>query len=72
MKMKIAKADKQDIRNLTKYLNKLEARGGKDFPFGWRRVIWGADVLIENCCDPQEDSLEYSPYLTHNHVAPEQ
>lgn len=31
-----------------------------------------ADVLIDNCCDPMENSLEFLPSLTMCHVAPEQ
>lgn len=38
----------------------------------WRRVVFGAQILIEDVCDPQESHLAYSPYLEQFHVAPEQ
>ena len=25
----------------------------------WRRVVWGCDTLIANCCDPDSDVLEW-------------
>ena len=24
----------------------------------WNRVVWGCDMLIDNCCDPEADCLE--------------
>jgi|SRR5690606_14984439 len=27
----------------------------------WRRVVWGCDILIDNCCDPDADTLELNP-----------
>lgn len=30
------------------------------------------DVLISNCCDPMETTLEFHPSIYQNHVAPEQ
>lgn len=38
----------------------------------WRRVLWGADMLIENVCDPMEDHLAFFPGFELFHVAPEQ
>lgn len=38
----------------------------------WRRVVWGCEMLVDNCCDPQESHLAFSPYLEEFHVAPEQ
>jgi hypothetical protein len=38
----------------------------------WRRVVWGADILIENVCDPMEDHLAFFPGFELFHVAPEQ
>ncbi len=29
----------------------------------WRRVVWGCDLLIDNVCDPNEDTLEWKPDL---------
>ncbi len=30
---------------------------------GWRRVVWGAEALIREVCDPDESCLEYKPEL---------
>jgi hypothetical protein len=38
----------------------------------WNRVIMAADVLIDNCCDPTEDHLEFYPGFELFHVANEQ
>ncbi len=27
----------------------------------WRRVVFGCDILIDNCCDPNSDTLEWRP-----------
>lgn len=27
----------------------------------WRRVVMGADILIDQCCDPNLDHLEWRP-----------
>lgn len=27
----------------------------------WRRVVLGCDILIDNCCDPDLDHLEWRP-----------
>lgn len=73
--MRVAKADQEDIEALKKYLLRNEQKAGKfskTFPHGWRRVVWAADILIEDCCDPTESHLAYSPYLEQRHVAPEQ
>ncbi len=29
----------------------------------WRRVVWGFSILVDNCCDPDSDVLEWSPEL---------
>ncbi len=29
----------------------------------WRRVVTGCEVLINNCCDPDSDVLEWKPEL---------
>jgi hypothetical protein len=29
----------------------------------WRRVVMGCAVLIDNCCDPDADTLEWRPDL---------
>ncbi|MBL8815993.1 MAG: hypothetical protein JNL58_08170 [Planctomyces sp.] len=39
--------------------------GGRFQPAGvdasWRRVVFGCDVLIDNVCDPNADTLEWKP-----------
>ena len=37
----------------------------------WRRVLWAADLLIEQACDPTEDYLAFYPGMECFHVAPE-
>lgn len=37
----------------------------------WRRVVWAADLLIEQACDPTEDYLAFYPGMECFHVAPE-
>lgn len=37
----------------------------------WRRVVWGADILIENVCDPTEDHIAFYPGFELFHVSPE-
>ena len=36
-----------------------EARPG--VASAWRRVVFGCDMLIDNCCDPDSDTLEWRP-----------
>ncbi len=35
-------------------------------------VLLTTDVLIDNCCDPMESTLEFHPSIYEMHVAPEQ
>jgi hypothetical protein len=64
--LRMAKASQEDIDELKKYLLKAEKRNTKDFPFGWRRVVWGCEILIENCCDPNLDYLALRPELLNS------
>ncbi len=48
------------------FVEKLrELWGGRFRPNGvdcaWGRVVWGCDVLIDNVCDPNADTLEWKP-----------
>lgn len=70
-KMRIAKADQQEIREMYKYLQSKEQKGIK-VPAGYVRILFGIEMLIDKFCDPQEDHLAQSPYLFEQHVAPEQ
>lgn len=29
----------------------------------WTRVVMGCDILIDNCCDPNADTLEWKPEI---------
>jgi hypothetical protein len=69
--MRMAKASKQDIKALHDYLLKAEQRKARNFPHGWRRVVWGCDMLIENCCDPNLDYLAFKPELLNKEQSPE-
>jgi hypothetical protein len=64
--MRMAKASQQDIAELKKYLLKAEQRNAKDFPYGWRRVVWGYDIMVEQCCDPNLDYLAFKPELLNS------
>lgn len=39
--------------------------GGRQRPSGvdvaWSRVVYGCDILIDNVCDPEADTLEWKP-----------
>ena len=41
--------------------------GGRFKPVGvdcmWSRVVFGCDMLIDNCCDPNSDVLEWKPEI---------
>jgi hypothetical protein len=63
--MRMAKASKRDIKALHDYLLKAEQRNAKGFPIGWRRVVWGCDMLIDHCCDPNLDYLALKPELAN-------
>lgn len=69
--MRMAKATKEDIDSMIEYFNKREAKG-TNVPCGWRRVVFGCEILINDACDPTERHLAFSPYLEESHVAPEQ
>jgi len=62
--MKIARPSKTIIET-------AQRRSGKQV-HAVSHMIWVASVLIENCTDPQSDTIELSPYLFQQHVAPEQ
>lgn len=60
----------EDSIDLTdeKFVEMLRALwGGRFKPAGvdcmWSRVVFGCDMLIDNCCDPDVDVLEWKPEL---------
>lgn len=63
--MRMAKPSQADLDALKEYLTKAEKRNARGFPHGWRRVVWGCDLLIENCCDPNLDYLALKPELAN-------
>lgn len=36
--------------------------------YRWMRVVRGCDVLIDNCCDPDKDYLDFKPELKNADV----
>jgi len=37
----------------------------------WTRVVMGCDILIDNCCDPSSDVLEWKPEIAKQLAATE-
>lgn len=77
MSMRQAKATSEDIDALRELLSSIEehveGHGSEELLVGikrlwkgctgWRRVVEGYSVLVENCCDPRVDHLEWRPDL---------
>lgn len=72
--MRMAKASESDINTLREFLMKLEELAEEDFlealtkearrvPTGWRRVVEGYVVLVDNVCDPDKNYLDFKPEL---------
>lgn len=74
--MKMAKATEQDIEALKAFLEELEECEQWDAVAqvaiinrhingiqGWRRVVEGYQVLLDHCCDPNQDVLEWKPEI---------
>ena len=58
--MKQAKASEAEWQQLVDWFNGLES-SGKVQMVSWRRVVFGYAMLVENCCDPTKDFLEWKP-----------
>lgn len=48
------------------FVKKLRELWGRRFghqgvDVAWNRVVWGCDLLIDNVCDPDSDTLEWKP-----------
>lgn len=57
--MKQARASKEEWQRLVDWFNKQDA---ECWPMPeWRRVVFGYDVLVENCADPLKETLEHKP-----------
>ncbi|MBD2076362.1 hypothetical protein H6F86_21245 [Phormidium sp. FACHB-592] len=72
--MKVAKATEANIQALIDFLNEIEEMvEGDDFtnaekllrsrPIHWAKIIFGYQTLVENCCDPNLNYLEWKPEI---------
>lgn len=57
----MAKASKEETRRLFKWLQDQEAKG-VNVP-AWERTVFGYEVLVDNCCDPDKSYLDWKPEL---------
>ncbi len=73
--MKIAKADPEEIAAVNQFMRELEdeikypeksdeelREWIKNAPCLFR-VVFGYQVLLDNCCDPDADTLEWKPEI---------
>lgn len=44
------------------FLDLLRAQWNRGV-YGWRRVVWGCDIMIRSACDPNADTLEFRPEI---------
>jgi hypothetical protein len=58
--MKQAKASKQEAETLLGWLENQD-RSAQDRPPQFRRTVYGYLLLLENCCDPTKDFLDWKP-----------
>ena len=54
-----AEPEPVDAERLMELICRAWAHHGPDVGTSWRRVVWGCDTLISNCCDPDSDVLEW-------------
>lgn len=62
--MKVAKASQEEIDTLRCWLQDREEakfENAKDRPPAFMRVLWGFETLVNACCDPAADTLEWKP-----------
>jgi len=57
--MKLAKASQDEIDRLMRWLQSREK--SVDVPPPFMRVVFGYETLVNNCCDPSADTLEWKP-----------
>ena len=65
--MKLGKADQNEIDTLMKWLQAKE--GTNDPPPPFMRVVFGYETLVDHCCDPKADVLEWKPEVKHKDEA---
>jgi hypothetical protein len=53
--------DESFIEQLRKLWGQRFGPAGVDC--AWSRVVFGCDILIDNCCDPNADTLEWKPEI---------
>lgn len=56
-----AEPQKMSFRMLEDLMQNLWNEGGPGVGTSWRRVVHGCQMLIDNCCDPDADTLEFRP-----------
>ncbi len=69
--MKLAKASQAEITTLCRWLQAKDAakfENAKDRPPAFMRVIFGYETLVNNCCDPTKDTLEWKPGYSPSEV----
>lgn len=82
---RMAKATPEDISKLRYFLEKLDEyqsegidndedfildiMGDFEVIHGWRRVVEGYQVLVDNACDPALDYLEFKPEIREKSMA---
>ena len=69
--MKMAKASTEELRTMREFMEIFEDSLKHDKPLDlhgslfvdvaacWRRVVFGYEMLVNNCCDPDSDVLEW-------------
>ena len=62
--MKLAKASAEEAETLLRWLQDKENakfENAKDRPPAFSRVIYGFLLLVDQCCDPTKDYLDWKP-----------
>jgi hypothetical protein len=54
-----AESERVDDERLSEMIRDRGNDRGPGVGSAWRRVVYGADILIKNCCDPELDHLEW-------------
>ncbi len=50
-----------DDERLLALIRQMWSERGLGVVSSWFRVVYGCQVLIDNCCDPDADTLEFRP-----------
>lgn len=65
--MKLAKSSQAEIDALMKWLQEREDK--EDGPPPFMRVVFGYETLVQNCCDPEKDYLDFKPGASPKEIA---